>query len=289
MNISEFMINPGDKVKLKDIKTNQTGKFNSKEDAKTEMDNNIARMIELQDMLYAYDKYALLLIFQGMDASGKDGAIKHVMSGINPQGCQVFSFKKPSDEELDHDYLWRIHKAVPERGRIGIFNRSHYEETLVVRVHNLINNQKLPDELINEDIWEKRFRQISDFEKYLFENGIITLKFFLHISKEEQKKRFLERINDKSKNWKFSEADVKERAYWELYQKYFEEAISATSKKHAPWHIIPADRKWFARWAISSIIVDKLESLNLNYPALSSEQLLNLNKAKDSLLNEKSV
>ncbi|HEY4756739.1 MAG TPA: polyphosphate kinase 2 family protein, partial [Ignavibacteriaceae bacterium] len=250
-------------------------------------EENIERMQELQYQLYASDKYSLLFIFQAMDAAGKDSTIKHVMSGLNPQGTQVFSFKKPSDEELDHGYLWRISKALPERGRIGIFNRSHYEEVLVVRVHDLIKYQKLPEEVTTNDIWQKRYEQINNFEKYLYENGTIILKFFLHVSKEEQKKRFLERIEDKSKNWKFAEADLKEREYWNDYQKCYQEAISATSKDYAPWFVIPADKKWFTRLLVSEIIVKKLESLNLKYPELGKEQLDSLENCKQQLLSER--
>jgi PPK2 family polyphosphate:nucleotide phosphotransferase len=243
-------------------------------------------MRELQSKMYAQDRYSLLLVFQAMDAAGKDGTIKHVMSGVNPQGTQVFSFKQPSSLELDHGYLWRINKALPEKGRIGIFNRSHYEEVLVVRVHNLIRYQKLPEQYINESIWEQRYRQINDFEKYCYENGMIILKFFLHLSKEEQKKRFLSRIDDQSKNWKFSSADLKERGFWNEYQKAYQEAISATSKKHAPWFVIPADKKWFMRLVVSEIIVDAMKKLKPEYPKLSKEQIEQLKKAKEELLKE---
>jgi PPK2 family polyphosphate:nucleotide phosphotransferase len=244
------------------------------------------KISELQGKLYAHDKYSMLIIFQAMDAAGKDSTIKHVMSGLNPQGTQVFTFKEPSDEELDHDYLWRIHKSVPERGRIGIFNRSHYEEVLIVRVHNLIKNQKLPGENVNDNIWEKRFRQIRDFEQHLYENGTIILKFFLHVSKEEQKKRFIQRIEDQSKNWKFSEHDTEERKYWNEYMKCYSEAIAKTSKSFAPWFIIPADHKWFMRFAVSQIIAEQLEKLKINYPELSKAQLNQLNECRKKLLKE---
>jgi PPK2 family polyphosphate:nucleotide phosphotransferase len=207
-----------------------------------------------------------------MDAAGKDGTIRHVMSGLNPQGTQVFSFKVPSEEELDHGFLWRIQKCVPERGRIGIFNRSHYEDVLIVRVHNLVSNQKIPDEFLNNNLWKTRFKQINDFEKYLHENGTVILKFFLHISKEEQKERFIVRIDDPSKNWKFSENDVEERKYWNDYQQAYQEAIEKTSTKYAPWHIIPADKKWFMRLAVSEIITACMKKLDLNFPELSDEQ-----------------
>lgn len=287
MKTEKFLAKSGNKINLSKIPNDDTLKFSDKSDANKMVEENIERMQELQNQLYASDKYSLLLIFQAMDAAGKDSTIKHVMSGLNPQGTQVFSFKKPSDEELDHGYLWRISKALPERGRIGIFNRSHYEEVLVVRVHDLIKYQRLPDEVMTNDIWQKRFEQINNFEKYLYENGTIILKFFLHVSKEEQKKRFLERIEDKSKNWKFAEADLKEREYWNDYQKYYQEAISSTSKDYAPWYIIPADKKWFMRLIVSEIIVKKLESLNLKYPELSKEQLESLAKCKTQLLSEK--
>ena len=287
MKIEKFLAQPGEKINLSKISTDDTQKFADKSEANKILDENIEKMQELQNRLYASDKYSLLLIFQAMDAAGKDSTIKHVMSGLNPQGTQVFSFKKPSEEELDHGYLWRISKALPERGRIGIFNRSHYEEVLVVRVHDLIKYQKLPEEAMTNDIWQKRFEQINNFEKYLYENGTIILKFFLNVSKEVQKERFLERIEAKSKNWKFAEADLKERGFWKEYQKCYQEAISATSKDYAPWYIIPADKKWFMRLLVSEIIVKKLESLNLKYPELSKEQLQALEKCKQQLLNEK--
>lgn len=286
MNIDKFLAKPVEKINLSKFSTDYTLNYKDKTDTNRKLDENIKLMQELQDRLYASDKYALLLVFQAMDAAGKDSTIKHVMSGLNPQGTQVFSFKKPSEEELDHGYLWRISKALPERGRIGIFNRSHYEEVLVVRVHNLIKYQKLPEEFKTNDIWQKRYEQINNFEKYLYENGTVIIKFFLHVSKEEQKKRFIERIEDKSKNWKFAEADVKEREYWDEYQKCYQEAISATSKMHAPWYIIPADKKWFTRLIVSEIIVKKLESLNLEYPQLTSEQIEVLENCKKKLMSE---
>ena len=287
MRTEKFLAKSNEKINLSKIPTDDTQNFADKSDANKMVEENIERMQELQYRLYASDKYSLLFIFQAMDAAGKDSTIKHVMSGLNPQGTQVFSFKKPSEEELDHGYLWRISKALPERGRIGIFNRSHYEEVLVVRVHDLIKYQKLPEEVTTNDIWQKRYEQINNFEKYLYENGTIILKFFLHVSKEEQKKRFLERIEDKSKNWKFAEADLKEREYWNDYQKCYQEAISATSKDYAPWFVIPADKKWFTRLLVSEIIVKKLESLNLKYPELGKEQLDSLENCKQQLLSER--
>lgn len=287
MKVEKYLAKPGEKINLSKISTVNTESIKDKSEANKLLEKNIEKMQELQNLLYASDKYSMLLVFQAMDAAGKDSTIKHVMSGLNPQGTQVFSFKKPSEEELDHGYLWRISKALPERGRIGIFNRSHYEEVLVVRVHDLIKFQKLPDEAKANNIWQNRFEQINNFEKYLYENGTIIIKFFLHVSKEEQKKRFLERIEDKSKNWKFAEADLKERSYWNDYQKCYQEAIKATSKEYAPWYIIPADKKWFMRLLVSEIIVKKLESLNLSYPVLSADQLKSLENCKQQLLKEK--
>lgn len=287
MKIEKFLAKPGEKINLSKISTDNTLSIKDKSEANKLLEKNIEKMQELQNLLYASDKYSMLLVFQAMDAAGKDSTIKHVMSGLNPQGTQVFSFKKPSEEELDHGYLWRISKALPERGRIGIFNRSHYEEVLVVRVHDLIKYQKLPEEVMTNNIWQNRFEQINNFEKYLYENGTIILKFFLNVSRKVQKERFLERIDDKSKNWKFAEADLKERGFWKEYQKCYQEAISATSKDYAPWHIIPADKKWFMRLLVSEIIVKKLEGLNLKYPELSDEQLKSLANCKQQLLDEK--
>lgn len=286
MDKTKFFVKQGTNVLISKISTSGTGSFKSKEDAGKILKKNINKMSKLQNKLYAYDKYSLLIIFQAMDAAGKDGTIKHVMSGLNPQGTQVVSFKQPSSEELDHDYLWRIHKYLPERGRIGIFNRSHYEEVLTVRVHDLIKNQKIPPGLINKEIWNKRYREINDFEKYLYENGTIILKFFLHISKEEQKQRFLERIDTPEKNWKFSASDVNERKYWDKYQQAYSETILATSKKYAPWFIIPADHKWYMRYAVSQVIVETLERLNMSYPVLSKEMQAELEECKKNLLNE---
>jgi len=276
MKIDYFKVKPGSKIDLSKISTSFTGSFKSKDEAQKKLKQNIKVMTELQQKLYADDRYSLLIIFQAMDAAGKDGTIRHVMSGLNPQGTQVFSFKVPSEEELDHGFLWRIQKRVPERGRIGIFNRSHYEDVLIVRVHNLVENQKIPDKLLNNNLWKTRFKQINDFEKYLHENGTVILKFFLHVSKEEQKERFIKRIDDSSKNWKFSENDVAERKYWNDYQQAYQEAISVTSTKNAPWYIIPADKKWFMRLSVSEIITARMKKLNLSYPQLSDEQKNNL-------------
>ena len=287
MSLSEdFLAKSSADFSLSEFQTDYTGELNSKKEAKKLLSKNIKKMQKLQAKLYAENKYSVLLIFQAMDAAGKDGTIKHVMSGLNPQGTQVFSFKQPSAEELDHGFLWRINKALPDRGRIGIFNRSHYEEVLVVRVHNLLKNQKIPEELINNDIWKTRFREINNFEKYLFENGTVILKFFLHVSREEQKNRFLKRIEQKSKNWKFSAGDIEERKFWNDYMKCYEEAISSTSKSHAPWFIIPADKKWFMRFAVSSIIIESLKKLSLSFPELSEEQMEKLGEYKNILENE---
>lgn len=287
MSASKLIVKPKSKVELSKIAADYTDDYKSEDEVSDALQNNIEEMINLQYKLYADTKYSMLLIFQAMDAAGKDGTIKHVMSGLNPQGTQVYSFKQPSPEELNHDYLWRINKCLPERGKIGIFNRSYYEEVLVVKVHNLVESEKIPKELIGDDIWQKRYREINDFEKYLYENGTVILKFFLHISKDEQKKRFLKRIEKKSKNWKFSGADLKEREHWDEYQKCYQEAISATSKKYAPWFIIPADHKWYMRLAVSEIIVDAMKKLPLNFPKLNAEQLKNLEICKEKLENEK--
>ncbi|MBK7631578.1 MAG: polyphosphate kinase 2 family protein [Ignavibacteriales bacterium] len=287
MKTSNYLAKPNSKISLKKFPTKDTSSLKSKDEGKTLLEKNIEKMVELQNKLYASDKYSVLLIFQAMDAAGKDSTIKHVMSGLNPQGTQVYSFKQPSKEEMDHGYLWRIAKSLPERGRIGIFNRSHYEEVLVVKVHDLLKYQRIPEELVDNKIWKKRYEQINNFENYLYENGTIVLKFFLHVSKEEQKNRFLDRINDQSKNWKFSASDIEERKLWNEYQMAYEEAISATSKKHAPWYIIPADKKWFMRFLVSEIIVETLTKLNLKYPELSKEQLSELQKCRENLLAEK--
>ena len=244
-------------------------------------------LAQLQERLYAQDRWAILLIFQAMDAAGKDGAIKHVMSGVNPQGCQVHSFKAPSDEELDHDYLWRCLKALPERGRIGIFNRSYYEEVLVVRVHKaLLERQKLPPSLITKSIWDERYEDIRNVERYLVRNGVLIRKFFLHVSKKEQKKRFLERLDNPDKNWKFSMADAKERAYWDDYQEAYEDMIRATASKQAPWYVVPADNKWFTRVVVAAAIIDALGSLDLKFPVVDDEKKKELAAARLALEQE---
>ena len=239
----------------------------------------------MQDILYAQDRWSLLVIFQAMDAAGKDGAIKHVMSGVNPQGCQVSSFKAPSPEDLDHDFFWRCQKHLPERGRIGIFNRSYYEEVLVVRVHEkILKSQKLPDELVTKDIWEKRFKDIRNFEKYLARNGTIIIKIFLNVSKDEQKKRFIERVDDPDKNWKFSAADARERGFWKDYMTAYEEMIQNTSTEDAPWYVIPADNKSYARIVVASAIINALDRMNLEYPKVSEEKIAELKEIKKQLL-----
>jgi PPK2 family polyphosphate:nucleotide phosphotransferase len=287
MNQDHFIVPPGKKIQLKDYDPGFTGEFKNKQEALNDLEADVKKLAEYQDVLYAQDTYALLIIFQAMDAAGKDGVIKYVMSGVNPQGCQVYSFTAPSAEELDHDYLWRNMKALPERGRIGIFNRSYYEEVLIVRVHpEILDAQQLPPEAKKADIWKRRFEEINDFERYLVGNGIIVLKFFLNVSKEQQKRRFLKRIATPEKNWKFSLNDVKERAHWDEYMAAFEDVFNHTSTEWAPWHIIPADNKWFTRAAVAEIIVSKLKSLDLSYPTLSEEQRQELAKAKELLDSE---
>ncbi|PKL83697.1 MAG: polyphosphate--nucleotide phosphotransferase [Ignavibacteriae bacterium HGW-Ignavibacteriae-3] len=288
MDTEKFRVHQGIKIVLSKIETGYTDEIHTKKESKKQLVKNIRKMSELQEKLYAHNKYSLLIIFQAMDAAGKDSAIKHVMSGLNPQGTQVFSFKQPSTEELDHDYLWRTNKALPERGRIGIFNRSYYEEVLIVRVRNLLKVQKIPALRITENIWKERFTQINNLERYLFENGTYILKFFLNVSKREQAKRFLKRIEDPAKNWKFSESDLAERDYWNDYMKSYEEAINATSTDYAPWHIIPADKKWFTRLAISEIIIETLNSMDIKYPEVSEEQKKNLEACKAELLKQDS-
>jgi PPK2 family polyphosphate:nucleotide phosphotransferase len=279
----------GRKISLtKDFPPGWTPKGLDKDKAEDLLKDGVETLAELQDKLYAQDTCALLVIFQAMDAAGKDGAIKHVMSGINPQGCQVFAFKGPSAEELDHDYLWRCMKCLPERGRIGIFNRSYYEEVLVVRVHpEIFEKQQLPGQYKNGKIWKQRFEEINNFERYLVQNGVEIVKIFLNVSKDEQKRRFLDRIEQPEKNWKFSLADAKERGHWDEYMAAYEDAIRHTSTKHAPWHVIPADNKWFARLAVAAVIGEKLKSLKLAYPEVSGQQKEALAEAREALESEK--
>ena len=288
IDYNKILAKPNTQISLKDYPTDYTGDFADKSAAKERQKQNLDEMQDLQDKFYAYDRYSLLLIFQAMDAAGKDSTIEHVMSGVNPQGCQVFSFKQPSANELEHDFLWRTYQALPQRGRIGIHNRSYYEEVLVTRVHpEFILRQRLPGirtvEDVDQEFWQQRYRSINEMEQHLSHNGTVILKFFLHVSKEEQKERFLKRINRPDKNWKFSMSDMEERQYWDDYQSAFEQAIHHTSTDYAPWHIIPADHKWFMRAAVSEIITDKLKSLNLRYPQVTEAQLENLAKAKEIL------
>jgi PPK2 family polyphosphate:nucleotide phosphotransferase len=271
---------------LKDFDSADTLGFKSefKKHAQEHLQKGVARLAELQDKLYAQDRWALLLIFQAMDAAGKDGTIKHVMSGVNPQGCEVYAFKTPSTEELDHDYLWRAMKRIPERGRIGIFNRSYYEEGLVVRVHpELLARQHLPPALVDKKIWRRRFEEINTFERYLTHNGIVVLKFFLYVSREEQKKRFLERLDDPKKNWKFSSSDAAEREHWNEYMAAYEDMIHNTAHKHAPWFVVPADNKWFTRMVVAGAITQTMEGLNLKYPTVDANKRAELKTARKAL------
>jgi PPK2 family polyphosphate:nucleotide phosphotransferase len=285
-----YCVGDGRNFKLKDYKSKphlDLGK-EDKPMVKQALQLGVEALSALQDILYAQDKWSLLVIFQAMDAAGKDGAIKHVMSGINPQGCQVSSFKGPSSEELDHDFLWRCQDDLPERGRIGIFNRSYYEEVLVVRVHEkILKAQKLPEELVTKDIWDERFKDIRNFEKYLNRNGTIVIKIFLNVSKDEQKKRFIERVDDPNKNWKFSAADARERGYWKDYMNAYDDMIRNTSTKHSPWYVVPADNKSYARIAVASAIIHALDQMNLEYPKVSKEKLVELQQIKKALLAEK--
>lgn len=286
-----FRITDGDKFRLKDVDPGDTLEFTSEDKprAKEALQFGVDALAALQDMLYAQDKWAVLLIFQAMDAAGKDGTIKHVMSGVNPQGCQVFSFKAPSAEDLDHDFLWRCIKCVPNRGHIGIFNRSYYEEVLVVRVHpEFLAKQKIPSELVTKNIWDERFQDIRCYERYLSRNGIKVVKFFLHVSKKEQKLRFLERAENPEKNWKFSASDMAERNHWDEYQEAYEDMIRNTATKESPWYVLPADNKWFTRVVAAAAVVHTLASLGLAYPKVGKEKLAELARAK-KLLESKSA
>ena len=279
-----YRVNKGEKFALKDFDPGDTGKFKSDADAAELLAHGVQLISDLQEKLYADDKWSLLLIFQAMDAAGKDGTIKHVMSGINPAGCEVTSFKAPSSLELDHDFLWRTSVALPQRGRIGIFNRSYYEETLVVRVHKeVLKSEKIPSELITKHIWDERFQDINGFERHLTRNGVIVRKFFLHVSKSEQKKRFLARLDHPAKNWKFSATDLRERALWDDYQDAYEDMISQTATSHSPWYVVPADNKWFTHLVVAGAVVEALESLNLKFPEVTREQREALRKAREQL------
>ena len=282
-----FRVNHGKAFRLKDFDPADTGKLHSKEKAEELLQEDIAQLADLQGKLYARDQWAILLIFQAMDAAGKDGVIKHVMSGVNPQGVQVYSFKQPSAEELDHDFMWRAVRCVPERGRIGIFNRSYYEEVLVVRVHQqFLTKQHLPQELVSKKIWDERMQDMCNFESYLTGNGIVVRKFFLNVSKDEQKRRFLRRLDEPEKNWKFSDADVRERQCWDDYMQAYEEMIQRTAKPHAPWYVVPADHKWFTRLVVGSAIVETLKELKLAYPKVDPARRKELQAARAALEKE---
>jgi PPK2 family polyphosphate:nucleotide phosphotransferase len=282
--VKPYRVEDGKKFRLKDFDPADTGHVHSKEHAEKLLERGIASMAELQDKLYAQDRWGVLVIFQAMDAAGKDGAIKHVMSGVNPQGCQVYSFKVPSEEELNHDYLWRNMRRLPERGHIGIFNRSYYEEVLVVRVHpEAFKLERIPPSLVTKDIWKQRFEDINAFEQYLARNGIVIRKFFLNLSKKEQKRRFLARLDEPEKNWKFSAADIRERAFWDDYMNAYEDMIANTASKHAPWYVVPADNKWFTRVAVAAAIVDTLEDLRLAYPEVDPQARKELTAARKQL------
>lgn len=284
-----YRVSDGAKFRLKDFDPGDLGplKPSHKDHGKKQLAEGVARLSELQEQLYAQDRWSLLLIFQAMDAAGKDSTIKHVMSGINPLGCQVFSFKAPSDEELDHDFLWRTNRCLPERGRIGIFNRSYYEETLVVRVHpTFLERQKLPPKLVGKNIWKERFEDINAFERHMSRNGTVVRKFFLNVSREEQKQRFLDRLNEPEKHWKFSAADVKERSFWKDYMTAYEDMIRHTATPHAPWYVVPADHKWYARLVVAAAVADALEDMGLHYPVISDEQREALAESRAVLMAE---
>jgi len=285
--VKPFQVAHGSHFRLKDFDPAETLGLKSKEHAEKVLEDGIFRLAELQEKLYAQDHWALLLILQAMDAAGKDSTIKHVMSGVNPQGCQVNSFKAPSTEELDHDFLWRTSRVLPERGKIGIFNRSYYEEVLAVRVHpELLARQKIPPQLVSKKIWEKRFEDINAFEHYLSRNGIVVLKFFLNLSRKEQKKRFLERLDDPQKNWKFSVDDVREREHWVEYRSAYEDMIRNTSTKHAPWYVVPADHKWFTRVVVAEATIDAMKSLDLSFAKVDAKKRKALKDARAALENE---
>jgi PPK2 family polyphosphate:nucleotide phosphotransferase len=285
--IEPFRVTRGKGFSLRDYDPDDSLEIASKENAEELLRQGVQQLARMQDRLYAQDQWGVLLIFQAMDAAGKDGAIKHVMSGINPQGCQVYAFKAPTSEELDHDFLWRTSRSLPERGRIGIFNRSYYEEALVVRVHpEILAKQKMPSELVTKRIWDERFEDIRSFERYLARQGYVIVKFFLNVSRKEQKARFLERLERPDKNWKFSLADAHERKHWKDYQEAYEDVIRATATKHAPWYVVPADKKWFARLVVAGAIYDALARLGLRYPVVGQDKKKELAAARTELLNE---
>ncbi len=284
--VNPFRVTRGGKFRLKHVDPQDTMHLESEDKPRAQqlLQEGVEALARLQEMLYAQDRWAVLLIFQAMDAAGKDGAIKHVMSGINPQGCQVYSFKAPTSEELDHDFLWRCMRALPERGRIGIFNRSYYEETLVVRVHaDLLQRQKVPSRLVTRRIWKERFEDIRAFERYLGRNGVLVRKFFLHVSKGEQKRRFLDRLDNPAKNWKFSAQDAAERQHWDEYMECYEETIRGTATEEAPWYVIPADNKWFTRLAVAAAIIESMGSLDLSFPHVDKAQRRKLAEARKAL------
>jgi len=282
-----FQVVDGSHFRLRDFNPADTRGLKAKEHAKKTLEGGIVRLAELQEKLYAQDRWAILIILQAMDAAGKDSTIKHVMSGVNPQGCQVNSFKTPSAEELQHDFLWRTTHSLPERGKIGIFNRSYYEEVLAVRMHpELLARERIPAQLVLDNIWKKRFDDINAFEHHLSANGIVVLKFFLHLSKKEQRRRFLERLEEPEKNWKFSMSDVLERQHWEKYMRAYEDMIRNTSTKHAPWYVVPADHKWFARLVVAEATIDALESLDLSFPKIDAERRKELKDARAALEHE---
>jgi PPK2 family polyphosphate:nucleotide phosphotransferase len=283
-----YKVTDGDKFRLKRVDPEDTANLESDENAKQYLERGVSILAELQERLYAQDRWGVLLIFQAMDAAGKDGTIKHVMSGVNPQGVQVYSFKAPSSEELDHDYMWRCTKSLPERGRIGIFNRSYYEDVLVVRVHpELLHKTKLPESLVTKHIWEERFQDIRAFERYLARNGFVVLKFFLHVSRAEQKRRFLARLDEPAKNWKFSTADAAERGHWRDYMAAYEDMIQNTASEHAPWSVVPADHKWFTRLVVASAVIDALEELDLKFPVVDAAKRRELSAVRAALQREK--
>jgi PPK2 family polyphosphate:nucleotide phosphotransferase len=285
-----YRVTDGDGFRLRDFDPDDTGdlKDEHKPQAEEALRQGVEILAELQDMLYAQNRWALLLVFQAMDAAGKDGVIKHVMSGVNPQGCEVHSFKAPTSEDLDHDFLWRCQRRLPERGRIGVFNRSYYEETLVVRVHpELLHRQQLPPELVTKRIWKERLQDIRGFERYLGRNGVVVRKFFLHVSRKEQKRRFLERLENPEKHWKFAAGDVHERAHWDAYMDAYQDTIRATATTEAPWYVVPADNKWFTRVVVAAAIIDTLASLGLHYPRITEAQRQELGKARRALLRMK--
>jgi PPK2 family polyphosphate:nucleotide phosphotransferase len=287
--VEPFVVTKGKRFRLKDFDPGDTGGLKiEKGEAAEILDRGRQWLAEEQDMLFAQDRWSVLLVFQAMDAAGKDSTIKHVMSGVNPQGCQVFSFKQPSSEDLDHDFLWRCTKCLPERGRIGIFNRSYYEEVLVVRVHEaLLARQQLPPRVVSKHIWDERHADIARFERYLARQGTVVLKFFLNVSKKEQKKRFLERLDEPEKNWKFAAADVRERQHWDDYMEAYEDAIRATASPHAPWYVVPADNKWFTRLVVGAAIIEAMENLDLHYPKVDAAKRKELAAARALLMREK--